>query len=116
MAEADTNDGTGWSPSRLRRKEGEGLTAGPRRSAGGRELARGAAGFWLGRRLAGPTACGWANGLQGKGRAGLGRQQAAARARAGGRGPRLRVVGRNVCLLEITVMVFLFSRIILMHI
>ena len=71
VAEADTRDGTGWSPSRLRRKEGEGLTAGPRWSAGGSELAWGAAGVWLGRRLAGPTACGWANGLQGKGRAGL---------------------------------------------
>jgi len=76
---------------------------------------------------AGPNSVSWAANneqkkkkagpLRGPGRrAGLGRQQAAARARAGGRGPRLRVVGRNVCLLEITVMVFLFSRIILMHI
>ena len=47
VAEADMSDSTGWSSSCLRWKEGEGLTARPRRSAGGRE----ARGSWLGVRL-----------------------------------------------------------------
>ena len=56
VAEADTSDGMGWSPSRLRRKEGEAPDQWTRAVSGRRGLARGMAG-----RPAGPAKLGCAS-------------------------------------------------------